>query len=748
MVKRIFMVAALVAFSAYANAAVELDADSNGATDISKGGTNASSAANARTNLGLGTSDNPSFNSLNASGGNLAAANKQVTKAWQTGLSYTADVTSVIHGGQHYIAKTTHTAGSTSEPGVGASWETDWAVDSGGGGYTNLTSFVNQTNWRVFYSDGSGDVKELALGPDGEYLKSNGASAAPSWATPTGAAHDAVTLDTETAAIFSLSTQQLTLDSQTANHVFAAPNGSSGDPTFRALVDGDIPSAIARDSELPTDATISTTDVTTNNAGTTKHGWLLKATAPASGLRNIVAIDNAETVYKNAALFDATSPSTQAFGDAAAVGSAMTAARLDHKHAMPAAPTTITGNAGGLSAQYIDWSASSGGASIANKPTLGTVAQYNVGTGANNIVQLNGSGQLPFTISLFDLTANSVSLDPPTTTGSWMTFASTTGAASYLTPGTGVATALGNATGGTGGLVTFSGALGTPSFTALNLPSSDADPSTTAGQLRHDTTITGLTAGALKYWNGTNARILVDLDTAPVTDDYVVAYDADADKFYMKADSTGAGGTLTSGDIDTSSELYGIVTDETGSASGTPKLVFNQAPRIDNIELGADIDTTLSRNAAGVLQVEGVVIPSISSTNTLSNKSIIAVEVDGSAAGTLTAAQVSGTIVTNRGQGAADVALTLPTAAAGYNALFTVGTAQSNKWGVRAATNDKIYLLAADGTISAGSDNGYARMTAAQVGQAFACWTFQTGSSAWDWQCKASAIGTSTFAAN
>jgi len=39
-------------------------------------------------------------------------------------------------------------------------------------------------------------------------------------------------------------------------------------------------------------------------------------------------------------------PSTQAFGDAAATGTATTAAKSDHKHAMPAAPTTVSGNAG------------------------------------------------------------------------------------------------------------------------------------------------------------------------------------------------------------------------------------------------------------------------------------------------------------------------------------------------------------------------------------------------------------------
>lgn len=133
----------------------------------------------------------------------------------------------------------------------------------------------------------------------------------------------------------------------------------------------------------------------------------------------------------------------------------------------------------------------------------------------------------------------------------------------------------------------------------------------------------------------------------------------------------------------------------------------------------------------------------------LNNKApLVASSVDGSTSTTLTAAQVSGTIVSNYGQSAADVALVLPTAAAGYNALFVVGTAQAYKWGVRAGTSDKIYLLAADGTISAGSDNGYARFTNAQIGQSFACWTFKTGASTWDWQCKAGSIGTSTFAAN
>lgn len=55
--------------------------------------------------------------------------------------------------------------------------------------------------------------------------------------------------------------------------------------------------------------------------------------------------------------------------------------------------------------------------------------------------------------------------------------------------------------------------------------------------------------------------------------------------------------------------------DVTGTGNFTSTLTANTT-----LELGHATDTTLSRSAAGVLAVEGVVIPSISSTNTLTNK--------------------------------------------------------------------------------------------------------------------------------
>ena len=88
------------------------------------------------------------------------------------------------------------------------------------------------------------------------------------------------------------------------------------------------------------------------------------------------------------------------------------------------------------------------------------------------------------------------------------------------------------------------------------------------------------------------------------------------------AAQTLAGITLTTPNIGTPSAgtltnctglpLTGLV-DDTTTALG-----------VGTLELGHASDTTLSRSAAGVLAVEGVVVPSISSTNTLTNKRITA----------------------------------------------------------------------------------------------------------------------------
>lgn len=120
----------------------------------------------------------------------------------------------------------------------------------------------------------------------------------------------------------------------------------------------------------------------------------------------------------------------------------------------------------------------------------------------------------------------------------------------------------------------------------------------------------------------------------------------------------------------------------------------------------------------------------------------------------LTAAQVSNSIISNIGQGAVDLVHELPAAAAGLSFVLSVGTtdAASNHFGVQAAANDCFYLIGSDGSITKYADARAVVFTvASDVGQSAACWTFCTGLSgsacnAWDWQCKAIAIGGTTFA--
>ncbi len=84
-------------------------------------------------------------------------------------------------------------------------------------------------------------------------------------------------------------------------------------------------------------------------------------------------------------------------------------------------------------------------------------------------------------------------------------------------------------------------------------------------------------------------------------------------------------GTTVAGTTGTFTSLTGTITTGTTAnfASGVFTTQISGATVVaTTIELGNASDTTLSRSAAGVLAVEGVVIPSISSTSTLTNKTL------------------------------------------------------------------------------------------------------------------------------
>jgi hypothetical protein len=112
----------------------------------------------------------------------------------------------------------------------------------------------------------------------------------------------------------------------------------------------DLNTAVNALEALKLDTIPAPTDSTTRDVSTSAHGLIPKAVAPAAGLQNVYGIANGETAVTNKALFDATNPSTQAIADSAAVGTAMTAARRDHKHAMPAASDLFDDTAGGTDA--------------------------------------------------------------------------------------------------------------------------------------------------------------------------------------------------------------------------------------------------------------------------------------------------------------------------------------------------------------------------------------------------------------
>jgi len=122
----------------------------------------------------------------------------------------------------------------------------------------------------------------------------------------------------------------------------------------------------------------------------------------------------------------------------------------------------------------------------------------------------------------------------------------------YYNPSTGtLASTIVTATTLTDGTASMSsGAL--TAVTSLTFTGADAIPNV-AGEIQYDSTITGMSGGGLRWYDNDSDRLIVDLETDPSTDDYVVAYDADADGFYMKLDvgstspsySAGSGIALT-----------------------------------------------------------------------------------------------------------------------------------------------------------------------------------------------------------
>ena len=188
------------------------------------------------------------------------------------------------------------------------------------GGYTNLTEFVGQTAWRVFYSNTNGDVTELALGADGTYLKSNGATSAPTFSALAGGG-DVVkvgtpsdsqvgvwtgdgTIEGAASLTYDGSNLQLTgdigstgtkitkgwfTDLTVTNAIAGAVTGSAGTVTGLTLASGSLTLAGADALTLTTTADTNVTLPTTGTLATTSNKLSAFAATTSAELAGIIS---------------------------------------------------------------------------------------------------------------------------------------------------------------------------------------------------------------------------------------------------------------------------------------------------------------------------------------------------------------------------------------------------------------------------------------------------------------------------
>lgn len=115
--------------------------------------------------------------------------------------------------------------------------------------------------------------------------------------------------------------------------------------------------------------------------------------------------------------------------------------------------------------------------------------------------------------------------------------------------------------------------------------------------------------------SGTDSTVM----TFPTTSKTIAANDGSNWTFASQA----IGDIVTASSTTAYTRIAAVAVGAVLTAAGvTTQPTWSTAPQITTIELGNASDTTLSRSSAGVLAVEGVVIPSISSTNTLTNKRV------------------------------------------------------------------------------------------------------------------------------
>lgn len=189
--------------------------------------------------------------------------------------------------------------------------------------YTLLSTYTSKGD--IVVATASGTISRLGVGTDNQILTADVAtSTGVKWADPAvqlskASSTDVATGTDDTKYVTALSIK----NSKNVPNVVPSTTGN--------ILTSDGVNWTSAVPATVTDATLSTSNITTNDATTSKHGFVLKATDPGTAnFINVVGLGNGETAYTNKPLFSATTPSS--VGSAGAVGTATTSARIDHVH--------------------------------------------------------------------------------------------------------------------------------------------------------------------------------------------------------------------------------------------------------------------------------------------------------------------------------------------------------------------------------------------------------------------------------
>lgn len=322
--------------------------------------------------------------------------------------------------------------------------------------------------------------------------------------------------------------------SKTANYVLASPNGSSGAPTFRALVAADIPtlnqnttgtaasiSGGAANKLLYQSASSTTAFADAPVSAGTFLGWNGSAfvwSAP-SGSGDVVGPSS--SVDSQIALFNSTSGKL--------IKAATTTGLLKASSGVIAAAVSGTDYAPATSGTAILYGNGSGGFS---NVTIGSGLSFSLGTltatggsgTTTNAVTFNNSGSGAASGTTFDgsvartISYNTLGAAPaPTGSANQLIANNGTGGFTNLTTGTGVVTALGVNTGSAGAFVVNGGALGTPqSGTVTNLTgTASININGTVGATTPTTgAFTTLSASSTTTFSGLTASTALALDAS------------------------------------------------------------------------------------------------------------------------------------------------------------------------------------------------------------------------------------------